>query len=90
MSYLLTIPAAIALVGISGVLGGFWTGRDLGRSDATAGVLLVIYTLAIGGIIAIGGPQSAIQGVPDFAAVVPWVMAGAIVIGAGAGIAQRR
>lgn len=89
MSYLLTIPAAIALVGISGLMGAFWTGRNLGRADATAGVLLVIYTLVIGGIIAIGGSESTIQGVPDFAAVIPWVMGAALLLGAGAGIAGR-
>ena len=46
-------------------------------------------TFVIGGLIAIGGPQSTIQGVPDFAAVLPWVMGAALLIGAGAGIAKR-
>ncbi|MEM7178294.1 MAG: hypothetical protein AAGD47_01800 [Pseudomonadota bacterium] len=89
MGYIITIPGAIALIGISGVIGAFWLARDLGLRDATAGILLMAYTLTIGGLVSIGGPGSVLPGIPDLAAVVPWVMGAAIVIGLVAGVMKR-
>lgn len=89
MSYIITIPGAIALIGISGLIGGYWVARDLGLRDATAGILLMAYTITIGGLVSIGGPDSVLPGIPDLAAVVPWVMGAAIVIGVIAGAMNR-
>ncbi|MBY8975227.1 hypothetical protein KHP62_05370 [Rhodobacteraceae bacterium NNCM2] len=89
MPFLLTIPAAIGLIGITGLIGAFWTARDLGRVDATAGILLVVYTLVIGGMISIGGPDSVLPGIPDLARVVPWVMGASLLIGLIAGCRKR-
>jgi hypothetical protein len=90
MPLILAIIAAIAMVGLPAALGAFWLSRDIGRRDATAAVLLVMYAIMIGGLVIYMGPNGHLPGIREFAQPMPYVLAGGLAVGIFRGVRARR
>ena len=81
MEMILSVVGSIALVGIFAVMGSFWVARDLGRTDATGGVILLVYSIVMTGIVFFAFPHGNLPGLETFAAATPYVLL--ISVGAG-------
>jgi hypothetical protein len=89
MEMILSVIGSIALVGISGTMGSFWVARDLGRTDATGGVLLMVYSIVITGIVFFAAPHGQLPGIEKFATATPYVLLIGVVAGLLRGLKKR-
>jgi hypothetical protein len=89
MEMILSIVGSIALVGIFAVMGSFWVARDLGRTDATGGVLLLVYSVVMTGIVFFAAPNGYIPGLEAFAVATPYVLLISVVAGLLRGLNKR-
>lgn len=90
MPLILAVIAAIVMIGLPAALGAFWLSRDIGRRDATAAVLLVMYAIMLGGLVIYMGPNGHLPGIREFAQPMPYVLAAGLAIGVCGGIRARR
>ena len=89
MGMILSVIGSIAFVGIFAVMGSFWVARDLGRTDATGGVLLLVYSVVMTGIAYFAAPNGYLPGLEKFAAVTPYVLLVSAVLGLLRGLSKR-
>ena len=89
MELILSIIGSIALVGIFAVMGSFWVARDLGRTDATGGVLLLVYSVVMTGIVFFAVPHWTLPGLETFVAATPYVQFISVVAGLLSGLSKR-
>ena len=84
------LAAAVCLVGIPGMMGFYRMARDLGRGDATVGIVLGVYAVGIGAIVVLMGPRGHLESVSSFSSILPPVLLAAIVLGVVTGLKKRR
>ncbi len=90
MDLLIGILGAVAMIGLPASLGFYWIGRDLGRNDATAGVLLVVFATTLVALIVIGVPRGNLPGLAKFAIATPIAFVTLGGLGLFFGIKERR
>jgi len=90
MNMVLSIIGSVALVGISSAWGAFWVARDLGRADATRGVLFLAYSIVITGVVFFAAPHGKIPAIEDFSKVTPYVAIIGLLAGLYNGLKERR
>jgi len=89
MNMLLSILSAIALVGIPGIMGSFWVARDLGRSDATGGVLILVFSTVIATLVIYAAPRGNLAGLESLSNATLIVFPISLIVGALNGLNKR-
>jgi hypothetical protein len=90
MNMLLSILSAIALVGIPGIMGSFWVARDLGRSDATGGVLILVFSTVIATLVIYAAPRGNLTGLESLSIATLIVFPISLIVGALNGLNKRK
>ena len=90
MSMLLSILGAIALVGVPGIMGSFWVARDLRQGDATAGVLLLVYSTVIATLVIYAAPRGNLTGLEPLSNATLIVFPISLIVGALNGLNKRK